>query len=141
MVSVSGSGILVGPRSHFWFRLGFPYDAYMATQTVTSLVDDIDGSTEGVVTCAFGLGDSQFEIDLNASHREELEAVLAKFLEAARPAEGTPARRSRQKTKRVERSDREHTQVIRQWAKDNGYEVSERGRIAKSVVEAFEAAH
>ncbi|WP_420121135.1 histone-like nucleoid-structuring protein Lsr2 [Nakamurella sp.] len=114
----------------------------MATQTVTTLVDDIDGSTDDVVTCAFGLGNFQFEIDLNAEHREELESVLAKFLESARPV-GAPvhSRRSRQTAKRVGRSDREQTQAVRQWAKENGYEVSERGRISNTVVDAFEAAH
>ena len=56
----------------------------MATQTVTTLVDDIDGSSDDVVTCAFGLGDAHFEIDLNAAHREELESVLAKFVAAGR---------------------------------------------------------
>ncbi len=113
----------------------------MATQTVTTLVDDIDGSTDDVVTCAFGLGDSQFEIDLNGNHREELESVLAKFVDAARPVGGARPQRSRQTIKRVERPDREQTHAIRQWAKDNGYDVSERGRISKNVVEAFEAAH
>ncbi|ACV79016.1 histone-like nucleoid-structuring protein Lsr2 [Nakamurella multipartita] len=113
----------------------------MAKQTVTTMVDDIDGSTDDVITCAFGLGNSQFEIDLNAAHREELESVLAKFIDAAREVGGGRTLRSRQTTKRVERSDREQTQAIRQWAKDNGFEVSERGRISKSVVDAFEAAH
>ena len=65
----------------------------MATQTVTTLVDDIDGTTEDVVTCAFGLGDSHFEIDLNAAHREELESVLAKFVAAARQVRGEKSAR------------------------------------------------
>ena len=141
MVSVSGSGILVGSRSHFWFRLGFPYDAFMATQTVTTLVDDSDGSTEGVVTCAFGLGDSQFEIDLSPDHRDELENALTKFIEYARPVSGQkPARQPRQSNKQAA-ADREQTHAIRLWAKENGHEVSERGRISKAVIEAYHAAH
>ena len=112
----------------------------MATQTVTTLVDDIDGSTDDVLTCAFGLGDSQFEIDLNAAHREELESALAKFVSAARQVRGDKPARPR-RTAKSERTDREQTHAIRQWAKENGYEVSERGRISKTVVEAFEAAH
>lgn len=112
----------------------------MATKTVTTLVDDIDGTTDDVVTCAFGLGDSHFEIDLNAAHREELESVLAKFVSAGRQIRADkPARQTR--PAKTERTDREHTHAVRQWAKENGYEVSERGRISKSLVEAFEAAH
>lgn len=125
-----------------WFRRLCTYDVHMATQTITTMVDDIDGSSDDVVTCAFGLGDAQFEIDLNAAHREELESVLAKFIEAGRPVRGgTPARRQRRQATGAGRPDREQTQAIRQWAKDNGYEVSERGRISKAIVEAFEAAH
>jgi hypothetical protein len=37
------------------------------------------------------------------------------------------------------RSNREQNQAIREWAVKNGFEVSERGRIPASVVEAFHA--
>jgi hypothetical protein len=37
--------------------------------------------------------------------------------------------------------DREQTAAIRAWARQNGHQVSERGRISKTVVDAFEAAH
>ena len=112
----------------------------MATKTVTTLVDDIDGSTDDVLTCAFGLGDTSFEIDLNAAHREELESVLAKFVAAARPVGGRRAARGR-RPESAGRVDRDHSHEIRQWAKDNGFEVSERGRISKSIVEAYQSAH
>ncbi len=112
----------------------------MATITKTTLVDDIDGSTDNVVTCAFGLGDAQFEIDLSADHRDELENALTKFIEYARQVPGQkaprPARQSRQAP-----ADRELTHAIRLWAKENGHEVSERGRISKAVIEAYQAAH
>jgi hypothetical protein len=129
-------------RGGSWRRPPGPghYHRRVATKTVTTLVDDIDGSTDDVLTCAFGLGDASFEIDLNAAHREELESVLAKFVAVARPVgTGRPAR-----TRRAEpagRVDRDHSHAIRLWAKDNGFEVSERGRISKTIVEAYEAAH
>lgn len=112
----------------------------MATRTLTTVVDDIDGSTDDVVTCAFGLGDSHFEIDLNAAHREELENVLDKFITAARQVRGAK-RTGQRRPGKVARTDRDQTHAIRQWAKDNGHEVSERGRISKKITEAFEAAH
>jgi hypothetical protein len=37
--------------------------------------------------------------------------------------------------------DREQTAAIRAWARQNGYQVSNRGRISKTVVDAFQAAH
>jgi hypothetical protein len=33
------------------------------------------------------------------------------------------------------------TAALRSWARDNGYTVSDRGRVASSIVEAYEAAH
>ena len=107
---------------------------------MTTLVDDIDGSTDDVLTCAFGLGDASFEIDLSAAHREELESVLAKFVASARPVRGIGPVRTR-KAETAGRVDRDHSHAIRLWAKDNGFEVSERGRISKTIVEAYEAAH
>jgi hypothetical protein len=112
----------------------------MATITKTSLLDDIDGSTDDVVTFAFGLGDSQFEIDLNLAHREEMESVLAKFVDSARQVSGGKRARRQAKPARTV-VDRDRTHEIRQWAKDQGLNVSERGRISKEVQEAFEAAH
>ena len=112
----------------------------MATQTVTTMVDDIDGSTDDVVTCAFGLGDSHFEVDLNTAHREELESVLAKFVAAGRQVRGGKPARHRGPAE-PGRVDREQTHAIRLWAKENGYDVSERGRISKTVADAFAAAH
>ena len=35
------------------------------------------------------------------------------------------------------RSSRDQNQAIREWANKNGYEVSERGRIPSSIVEAY----
>jgi len=110
----------------------------MAKTTVVTITDDIDGSTDDVVTCAFGLGGDQFEIDLNAEHREELENFLARFIEHARPLKGA-ARRQAKPSRNV--VDRDRTHEIRQWAEDQGMTVSERGRISKVVQQAYEAAH
>lgn len=101
----------------------------MTTVTQTTLTDDIDGSTDDVDTCAFGLGESLLEIDLNTCHREGLEGVLTKFVESARQIRGTmPARRKQAPPFRL---SREHTIAVRVWAKEQGFRVSERGRSAR----------
>jgi len=38
------------------------------------------------------------------------------------------------------RSKREDTTAIRDWAREHGHKVSDRGRIPKSVLEAYQAA-
>lgn len=111
----------------------------MAKTTVVTITDDIDGSSDDVVTCAFGLGGDQFEIDLNADHREELENFLSRFIEHARLVKGAGRRQQAKPARKV--VDRDRTHEIRQWAKEQGLKVSERGRISKEVTEAYEAAH
>ncbi|MGP5268482.1 Lsr2 family DNA-binding protein [Brachybacterium alimentarium] len=44
-------------------------------------------------------------------------------------------------TRRASGGDPERTARIREWARENGHEVSDRGRIAGSVIEAYDAAH
>lgn len=113
----------------------------MATQTTTALVDDIDGSTDDVLTCAFGLGDSHFEIDLGAAHRSELEDVLAKFVEAARPVK-VPREQVAGRTGKPQRKVSSYdASAVREWARSNGFTVSGRGRVPQSVVDAYQAAH
>ncbi|MGS0688826.1 histone-like nucleoid-structuring protein Lsr2 [Nakamurella sp. GG22] len=111
----------------------------MVTQTQVTVVDDIDGSTDDVITCAFGLGPNQYEIDLSAENREELENVLAKFIDAARLVQG--GKRARRKSSTSTRTDRQHTAEVRAWAKEQGLQVSERGRIGKEVLDAYRDAH
>lgn len=108
-------------------------------QTVT-ITDDIDGSTDDVLTCAFGLGEAQFEIDLSADHRVALENFLATYIEHARPVRGGKPSRQR-KNGAAPRGDRDKTAEIRAWARENGHGVSERGRIPHVVIEAYNAAH
>lgn len=39
------------------------------------------------------------------------------------------------------RAKRENTQRIRQWAQDNGYNSSSRGRITQSIIDAYTETH
>jgi hypothetical protein len=39
------------------------------------------------------------------------------------------------------RNDKSQLAAIRDWARQNGYEVSDRGRVPRSIVDEFNAAH
>ena len=43
--------------------------------------------------------------------------------------------------KKPARSSRDQTAAIREWARANGHEVSDRGRISKSVMQAYQTAN
>lgn len=99
------------------------------------LVDDIDGS-EASETVSFGLDGRQFEIDLSAAHATELRNAFAEFVAAARRGSGSGRGRSAPRAAKPA-DDRDQAAAIREWAMANGQPVSGRGRISKSVMEAY----
>lgn len=114
----------------------------MALITRVYLVDDLDGSEDDVSTISFNLDGTNYEIDLTSANAERLRGKLSKFVEAASPAKQARGRSGRRSGKAEStRPSRDQTQAVRDWARSNGYDVSARGRIAKSIQEAFEAAH
>jgi hypothetical protein len=111
----------------------------MAQKTIVQLVDDLDGTaSDSVETVAFGLDGVPYEIDLNEDNASNLRDVLAVFVGAAKRTGGR-LKRGLASTPASGRS-REETQVIRDWAKDNNWEIADRGRIPHDIIEAFEAA-
>lgn len=103
----------------------------MAKAVITTIIDDLDGSTGGVRTVRFALDGIQFEIDLNDQHAQALRTTLATYIAAARPA-GQPDRPA---------AGTSESAVIRRWARKAGFSVADRGLIARGVVAAFNAAH
>lgn len=111
----------------------------MAKQIVTSFVDDIDG-TEAEGTTSFAIDGTNYEIDLSGTNRDKLEKALAPFINKAR-AVRAERHRGRRSVAADRAMTREKSTEIRQWAKANGLPVSERGRIAATLVEQYEASH
>ena len=114
----------------------------MAQQTTVRFVDDLDGS-EAVGTVTFALENRAYEIDLSDENTDKLHEALAPFIEHARQiGRGSGRGRGRRQpaTEKHTRSNREETHAIREWARQNGHQVSDRGRIPKSVIEAYQAA-
>jgi hypothetical protein len=114
----------------------------MAQQTTVRFVDDLDGS-DASGTFDFSLDGRNYQIDLSDENAAKLRDALAPYIGAARKAGGRSRGRAPRQTAVAEkpaRSNREETAAIRQWARENGHQVSERGRIPKSVIEAYQAA-
>ncbi|ASR38356.1 nucleoid-associated protein Lsr2 [Prauserella marina] len=111
----------------------------MAQKVLVSLVDDLDGS-EAEETVEFGLDGVSYEIDLSTDNAEELRDALAQYVEHARRSGGRkrgPVRAGAKQAGRSAAVDREQNQAIRAWARKNGFDVSDRGRIPSEVVDAY----
>lgn len=111
----------------------------MAKQTITVLTDDLDGG-DADRTVEFGLDGINYTIDLSEKNAGKLRKALDPYLGVAtRAGRAGGNGRNNGRAGTSARSNRDQNQAIREWASKNGYEVSERGRIPSSVVEAFHA--
>ena len=108
----------------------------MAQITEVRLVDDLDGGA-AAESVAFSLDGKFYEIDLSERHAAALRDAFAPFVGSARRAGGAAVAARPRMTARTGRS-REETAAIREWANTNGHEVSARGRIPATVLEAYE---
>lgn len=109
----------------------------MAQKTIVQLIDDLDhGAAEETVS--FALDGAGYEIDLSAKNAAKLRDALAVYIANARRSgrsAGRPAAAPRRG--RASRGDREQTQAIREWARQNGHKVGEKGRIPAHILEAY----
>ena len=110
----------------------------MAQKVQTLFIDDLDGS-EADGTVRFGLDGTEYEIDLNAKHAQELRDALARYVSAARRV-GGGARRPARGGRRAPASGLNTTEV-REWAKAQGIDVKDRGRVPAELVVKFKAAN
>ena len=106
----------------------------MAQRTQIVLTDDIDG-TEADTTIKFGLGGTDYEIDLNSTHAKDFQNAVSPFVGAARKVGGVGRRASRSTP-----STGPSPSEVRQWAKEQGIEVKDRGRVSDELVVKFKAA-
>jgi hypothetical protein len=117
----------------------------MARKVQVILSDDLDDSISADETVTFALDGTTYEIDLSEQNAAQMRDAFSKYVSAARKVSSRSGRASGAGRSRATggggRMDREQAGAIRDWARKNGHEVSDRGRIPASVVEAFEAAH
>jgi nucleoid-associated protein Lsr2 len=107
----------------------------VAQKTVVELVDDLDGG-EADETVTFALDGVDFMIDLSAENANRLRDTLAEYVGHARRAD---KRLGKATVRGI--NGRPDTQAIREWARSQGENVAERGRISQDLVVRFQAAH
>jgi hypothetical protein len=113
----------------------------MARRIVHQLVDDLDDSVLEVgegETVLFSLDGIAYEIDLSDANAAALRDAMAPYVSAARRI--SSARSAAPARPRVRSTSTRDLTAIREWAKANGHQVSERGRVAASVIDAYDAA-
>jgi hypothetical protein len=110
---------------------------FVAQRVQVFLTDDLDGTNIPAgkgETITFALDGRTYEIDLSNKNTNALRKALTPYIKAGRPLR--TSRAARVKRTQVGADVR----TIKEWARANGYEVNDRGRIPNDIREAFDAA-
>lgn len=101
------------------------------------ITDDLTGESlneDEAVTLAFSYGGTSYEIDLSKKNADKLDTFIAPYIDAARKVRAPKASPSK-------KSGIEGRPGLRAWAKENGFKVSDRGRVSQEAQDAYDAAH
>lgn len=109
----------------------------MAQKVNIILVDDIDGS-DATETVSFGLDGTTYEIDLNDANAAKLRDALATYVGHGRKVGAAP-RRGRRSAAAA--TGGPSAKEVREWARANGHDVPDRGRVSADVRAAYDKAH
>lgn len=107
----------------------------MATKRLVIVSDDLDGSADAE-TVRFSIDGVSYEIDLGAKNRAKLDKALAPYIERGRRVSAARGRR-----RLSGRESGVDNAAVRAWARSEGLQVSERGRISADVIRQYQAAH
>ncbi|WP_026424263.1 histone-like nucleoid-structuring protein Lsr2 [Actinokineospora inagensis] len=112
----------------------------MAQKTVVELVDDLDGGLADE-TVAFAIDGVEFLIDLSRENAARLRDSLAQYVGHARRTDGRKSKNGTVARRFTGGGTRLDNQAIREWARSQGENIAERGRIPQALVTKFQEAH
>lgn len=108
-------------------------------KTVVTYIDDVSKKeTPKVETIEFAFEGKTYEIDLNPLNAANFRRSIDKYVKNGRKV-SSPGRR-KQVDGRTITHPKDYIQTVRQWAKDNGIEVAERGRVPLAIYKQYEDA-
>ena len=112
----------------------------MAQQFQVQYIDDLDGTDLGseANSISFAFEGKEYTIDLSEANAEAFREVMAPYIENGHRVIGGKAKPARKSAAKSSSGD---TKIIREWARENGFEVSDRGRIPSDVMDAYAAAN
>jgi nucleoid-associated protein Lsr2 len=112
----------------------------MARQIIENITDDIDGSADAQPV-KFSYAGTDYTLDLGKKNRAALEKALKPYIQAGtKVSKRATGSKTRGNTRRRSGSNGTDLAAVRAWAAENGYQVSNRGRIPGAVLEAYQAA-
>ncbi|MEO2133196.1 Lsr2 family protein [Microbacterium sp.] len=105
------------------------------------VTDDLTGEEipeDEAVSIQFSYGGQAYEIDLSKRNAKKLDDFLAQYIDKARRLRSSSLPAARRSSSAPKKYDLD---AVRNWARTNGHTVSDRGRVAQTILDAYEAAH
>jgi hypothetical protein len=117
----------------------------MGKRIVEMLFDDLTGEeSDKVETITYALDGTSYEVELNPTNADKFRELFQDYIAVSRKVGGsgsTGGRSSRRTNITGRTGNKEELANIRAWLRENGHEVSDRGRIKAELVELYHAAH
>jgi hypothetical protein len=110
----------------------------MAKTTIVQVSDDLDGSANASEV-RFAFEGTEYTIDLSSKHRKALEKALRPYVEAGTRVSGRRSGATRSACSTRSGNSAVDLAAVRAWARENGHQVSDRGRLPKTVLDAYTA--
>jgi hypothetical protein len=110
----------------------------MARTTIVQVSDDLDGSANASEV-RFAFEGTEYTIDLSSKNRKAFEKALRPYIEAGTRVPGRRSGTSRSARPKRTGDSSVDLAAVRAWAKENGHPVSDRGRLPKTVLDAYTA--
>lgn len=108
----------------------------MAQKIVTIYTDDLTGEeSQEASTHTLVLDGVHYEIDLAPDSYDQLLEAVSPFTSAGRKV----GRTGRPRKTAPGRAGGDDTAAIRAWAKSEGFEINERGRVSRNIRDAYNA--
>ena len=109
----------------------------MAQHAQIVFTDDIDGS-DAADTVRFGLQGTSYEIDLSKKNADKLAKIFEPYVQAVRKASSSSGRRQAAGRSRPAGPS---PAAVREWARTEGMEVKDKGRVPAELIVKFQAAN
>jgi hypothetical protein len=104
-----------------------------------ALAEDPESQAPAHVTRRFSVDGADFEIDMSQAESEGFDKAIAPYRGAGRLVPRGARARGRSRGAKPEKPPVDTT-AVRDWARENGIEVKDRGRVPADVVARYEAA-
>lgn len=113
----------------------------MAQRVQLIRISDLSGDElgDGGQTVNFSIGSDAYQLDLSDKEAEKFFDTFKKYTDVATKTAGRGVKSSGSRKSSGSGRSKEELSEIRQWWRQQGNEIGDRGRLPQSVIDAWEA--